>query len=117
LKPARASTPVGALPAFNKQFVLASDKGIGAVLIQDRRPIAFLSQALGPQNQGRSTYEKEFTVLLTAVHKCLTFTSLFLRKTDHESLKHPLEQGFHHTQKHKEVFIRKSSREEFERRF
>jgi hypothetical protein len=50
-----------AVPNFAKQFVVetdASDHGIGAVLMQDNHPIAYLSKPLGPRNQGLSVYEK-----------------------------------------------------------
>jgi RNase H-like domain found in reverse transcriptase len=47
----------------------ASDKGIGAVLMQNQKPVAFLSKALGVKNQHLSTYEKEFLMLLTVVQK------------------------------------------------
>lgn len=72
LKEALCSAPVLAMPYFNQPFILetdASDKGMGAVLMQGKRPIAFLSKALGVRNQGLSTYEKEFLALLTAVQK------------------------------------------------
>jgi RNase H-like domain found in reverse transcriptase len=72
LKLAMSTTPVLALPNFSKPFVLetdASDKGIGAVLMQDRKPIAYLSKSLGIKNQLLSTYEKEFMALLIAVQK------------------------------------------------
>lgn len=45
----------------------ASEKGIGAVLQQDGHPIAYISKALGPKNQGLSTYEKESLAILMAV--------------------------------------------------
>ena len=62
LKKALTSAPVLALPNFEKTFVVetdASDKGIRAILQQDGHPIAFVSRALGPKNQGLSTYENE----------------------------------------------------------
>jgi hypothetical protein len=59
-----------ALPDFSKPFCLETDAsklGIGAVLMQDGHPIAYLSKAIGPKSQGLSTYEKEYLAILTAV--------------------------------------------------
>ena len=70
LKSALVTAPVLALPDFNKTFEIetdASDKGIGAVLMQGGHPIAYLSKALGPRTQGLSTYEKESLAILLAV--------------------------------------------------
>ncbi|CAL8992384.1 unnamed protein product, partial [Prunus brigantina] len=49
LKKALTTTPVLALPYFNKDFVIecdASDGGIGAILSQDRHPIVYLNKTL-----------------------------------------------------------------------
>jgi recombinational DNA repair ATPase RecF len=43
--------------------------GIGAVLMQRNRPIAFLSKALSEKNQMLSIYDKEFLALLMAVER------------------------------------------------
>lgn len=70
LKEALLQAPVLAIPDFNKQFVIITDasaKGIGAVLQQNGHPLAYISKALGPRNQGLSTYEKECLTILFAV--------------------------------------------------
>lgn len=72
LKKAMVTAPVLKLPNFREPFVVetdASQEGIGAVLMQGKRPIAFLSKKLGVRNQSLSTYEKELLALFTAVTK------------------------------------------------
>lgn len=66
------TAPMLALADFNKQFVVetnACSSGMGAVLMQQGRPIAFFSKALAPRHMGMSTYEKEYMVVLSAVDK------------------------------------------------
>lgn len=51
LKSALVTAPVLSLPNFDKPFQLqtdASDAGIGAVLLQEGHPLAFVSKALAP---------------------------------------------------------------------
>jgi hypothetical protein len=65
LKLAMSSTPVLALPDFSLPFAIETDAcatGIGAVLIQQGHPLAFISKALGPRNRGLSTYEKKYII-------------------------------------------------------
>lgn len=65
-------TPVLSLPDFSKTFVVETDacmRGIGAVLMQDSRPIAYLSKALAAKHLGMSTYEKEMLAMIMAVQK------------------------------------------------
>lgn len=72
LKKQLIDAPVLAIPDFAKQFVIetdASDMGIGAILMQNQHPVAYLSKALGPRNQALSVYEKECMSILLAVEK------------------------------------------------
>lgn len=51
LKRALVAAPVLALPNFPQQFVVETDAsamGIGAVLMQNGHPVAYLSKALAP---------------------------------------------------------------------
>ena len=61
LKTALTTAPVLALPDFSQPFVIEPDAcqyGVGAVLMQQGHPIAYLSKALSLGNQTLSTYEK-----------------------------------------------------------
>lgn len=72
LKSALVSTPVLSQPDFSKQFQLqtdACDAGVGAVLLQDGHPLAFVSKALGPRTRALSNYEKGFLAILVAVEQ------------------------------------------------
>ena len=60
------------MPDFSKPFVLETDAcgtSVGVILVQEGRPLAFLSQALGPKHVGLSIYEKEFFAILIAIEK------------------------------------------------
>ena len=60
-----------ALPDFSKGFQIETDAsatGIGAVLMLDHHPIAYLSKALGIKAQQLSTYEKECLALMSWPH-------------------------------------------------
>jgi len=72
LNDALVQAPVLAISDFSKQFVIetdASDKGFGAVLMQDGHPISYLSKFVCSKNRALSTYEKECMAVLLAVEK------------------------------------------------
>ena len=97
LKDAMSNPPVLALPDFSKSFVVECDPsgiGVGAVLIQNQRPIAYQNKALNGKSLALSTYEKELLALVVAVKKWRPYLlgRPFMIKTDHQSLKYLLEQ-------------------------
>ena len=96
-KQALISAPVLALPNFSKPFVLetdASGTGLGAILMQEGRALAYYSAALGPRNSCLSAHEKEALAILEAVKRWRHYflgNKLVIR-SDHQSLKYITEQ-------------------------
>ncbi|XP_071903401.1 uncharacterized protein [Coffea arabica] len=72
LKRVMTTAPVLNMPNFELPFVIETDAcgvGMGAVLMQQGHPIAFLNKALSIQNLGLLVYEKELLALVLAVNK------------------------------------------------
>jgi len=110
LKTALSSAPVLALSDFSIPFEVETDAsgyGIGAVLQQRGHPLAYISKALGPRNQGLSVYEKEYLAILMAVDtwRHYLLQSEFVIHTDQKSLVHLNEQRLH-TPWQQKVFTR-----------
>ncbi|XP_043809052.1 uncharacterized protein LOC122722418 [Manihot esculenta] len=98
LKEKLTTAPVLRLPDFSKTFEIecdASGIGIGAVLMQEGRPIAYFSEKLGGAQLNYSTYDKEFYALIRAleVWEHYLLPNEFVIHTDHQSLKHLKGQG------------------------
>jgi hypothetical protein len=97
LKQAMTTTPILAMPNFNESFTIetdASGEGIGAVLTQQGKPIAFLSRELGVAKLSWSTYAKEMIAILQAIRTWRPYLlgKKFFIQTDQRSLKYLLEQ-------------------------
>ena len=87
------SAPILVLPDFSQVFELhtdASKVGIGAVLSQNSRPVAFYSEKLTGSQLNYSTYDIEFYAVVQAVRhwRHYLFHREFILYTDHDSLKH-----------------------------
>ena len=70
LKATVTSAPVLALPDFTRSFVIecdASTHGFGAVLIQDKHPIAYFSRPVAPRHRSLAAYERELIGLVHAI--------------------------------------------------
>ncbi|PRQ56667.1 putative nucleotidyltransferase, Ribonuclease H [Rosa chinensis] len=106
LKLAVTTAPVLALPDFNQAFTVETDAsglGIGAVLTQQKHPIAYLSKTLSPKNQVLSVYDKEMFAILFAIDKWRPYLlgNQFTILTDHQTLKHLLTQRITTPSQHK----------------
>nr|GFB42783.1 hypothetical protein [Tanacetum cinerariifolium] len=72
-----------ALLNFDEEFVIETDAsgfGIGAVLQQNKHPIAYMSKTLAPKHQSLSTYEKEFLKYVLDQRLTTPFQSKWLPK-------------------------------------
>jgi hypothetical protein len=87
------NAPSLSLPNFSKTFEIecdASGIGIGAVIMQEGRPIAYFSEKLSWAALNYPTYDKELYALVRALEtwQHYLWTKEFVIHTDHESLKH-----------------------------
>ena len=86
------------MPNFQDTFIIeadASGDGIGAVLQQQGRPIAFMSRALSVSKKSWSIYAKEMLAILEAIRiwRPYILGQKFIIRTDQQSLKYLLEQN------------------------
>ena len=97
LKQAMTTTLILTMPNFNDVFTIeidASGEGIGAVLTQQGKLVAYMGRALGMTKKSWSTYAKEMLANVEAIRTWRPYLlgHKFFIQTDQSSLKYFLEQ-------------------------
>jgi hypothetical protein len=97
LKETMCTTLVLALSDFTKTFVLecdASRKGIGVVLMQDGKPLAFTTKQISKRHLGQSIHQNEMLAIIHAMDLWCPYLlgQCFQIEMDHQSLKYFLKQ-------------------------
>ncbi|KAL0551677.1 hypothetical protein IC582_010766 [Cucumis melo] len=97
LKRAMVTLPVLALPDFQLPFEVETDASgfsLGAVLSENKRPIAYFSQKLSETAREKTVYERELTAIVLAMEKWRHYLlgHRFVVYTDQNALRHILEQ-------------------------
>ncbi|CAA7029166.1 unnamed protein product [Microthlaspi erraticum] len=93
IKTKLTTAPVLILPNFDTAFELhcdASKSGIGAVLSQEGKPVAFFSEKIAGSRSRYSTYDVELYAVGQAIKhwRHYLFHREFVLYTDHDALKH-----------------------------
>jgi len=93
IKQALSSAPVLAMPDFSKPFTVITDacnSGLGAVLMQGERPVAFESRRFIPAEANYHTTEQELLAVVHALNtwRCYLEGVKFTVITDHNPLVH-----------------------------
>jgi len=97
LKTTVSITPVLKMPDFSQAFCIECDvsgTGLGALLSQNKQPIAFFSKALAETSLTKSVNEKELMALVLAIQHWRPYLigRRFTVYTDQKSLRYLLEQ-------------------------
>jgi hypothetical protein len=93
LKDKLTHAPLLQLPDFSKTFELecdASGIGLGGVLLQEGKLVAYFSETLSGPSLNYSTYDKELLDLVRTLEtwQHYLWPKEFVIHSDHESLKH-----------------------------
>lgn len=91
LKSMLCSDPILRYPDFTKEFVLctdASNYSLGAVLLQDNKPVSYASRTLNIHETRYNTTEKELLAVIWAIkyYRPYLYGKTFELRTDHQAL-------------------------------
>nr|GEX92138.1 putative reverse transcriptase domain-containing protein [Tanacetum cinerariifolium] len=97
LKQKLCSTSILALPEGSENFIVfcdASHKGLGTVLMQNEKVIAYASRQLKIHEKNYTTHDLELGVVVFAlkIRRHYLYSTKYIVFTDHKSLQHILDQ-------------------------